>query len=113
MMNSTEHPLGMLNNKKYRDYSIKNLNLKYPDVLVSFLTDNMDIANRYNENIYFSVPNSIEKESVQILRNNAGSLSIVPNSFLYSEIFIQSSSKQSISFINDKLEKLSEILDSY
>ena len=112
MMNSTEHPLGMLNNKKYRDYSIKNLNLKYPDVLVSFLTDNMDIANRYNGNIYFSVPNSIEKESVQILRNNAGSFSIVLNSFLYSEIFIQSSSKQSISFINDKLEKLSEILNS-
>ena len=111
-MNSTEHPLGMLNNKKYRDYSIKNLNSKYPDVLVSFLTDNMDIANRYNGNIYFSVPNSMEKESVQILRNNAGSLSIVPNSFLYSEIFIQSSSKQSISFIDDKLEKLSEILDS-
>ena len=45
MMNSTEHPLGMLNNKKYRDYSIKNLNSKYPDILVSFLTNNMDIAN--------------------------------------------------------------------
>ena len=111
-MNSTEHPLGMLNNKKYRDYSIKNLNSKYPDELVSFLTDNIDIANRYNGTIYFSVPNSMEKESVQILRNNAVSLSIVPNSFLYSEIFIQSSSKQSISFIDDKLEKLSEILDS-
>ena len=111
-MNSTEHPLGMLNNKKYREYSIKNLNSKYPDILVSFLTDNMDIANRYNGNIYFSVPNSMEKESVQILRNNAGSLSIVPNSFLYSEIFIQSSSKQSIYFIDDKLEKLSEILDA-
>ena len=112
MINSTEHPLGMLNDKKYREYSIRNLNSKYPDILVSFLTDNMDIANRYNGNIYFSVPNSMEKESVQILRNNAGSLSIVPNSFLYSEIFIQSSSKQSISFIDDKLEKLSEILDS-
>ena len=112
MINSTEHPLGMLNNKKYRDYSIKNLNSKYPDILVSFLTDNMDIANRYNGNINFSVPNSMKKESVKILRNNAGSLSIVPNSFLYSEIFIQSSSKQSISFIDDKLEKLSEILDS-
>ena len=112
MMNSTEHPLGMLNNKKYREYSIKNLNLKYPDILVSFLTDNMDIANRYNGNINFSVPNSMKKESVQILRNDTGSLSIVPNSFLYSEIFIQSSSKQSISFIDDKLEKLSEILDS-
>ena len=88
-MNSTEHPLGMLNNKKYREYSIKNLNSKYPDILVSFLTDNMDIANRYDGNINFSVPNSMKKESVQILRNNAGSLSIVLNSFLYSEIFIQ------------------------
>ena len=112
MMNSTEHPLGMLNNKKYRDYSIKNLNLKYPDILVSFLTDNMDIANRYNGNIYFSVPNSIEKESVQILRHNTENLSIVPNSFLSSEIFIQSVNKESISFIENKLEKLSEILDS-
>ena len=112
MINSTEHPLGMLNNKKYREYSIKNLNSKYPDILVSFLTDNMDIANRYNGNINFSVPNSMKKESVQIMRNNTEELSIVPNSFLYSEIFIQSSSKQSISFIDDKLEKLSEILDS-
>ena len=112
MMNSTEHPLGMLNNKKYRDYSIENLNSKYPDILVSFLTDNMDIANRYAGSVYFSLANSIEKESVPILRNNAGSLSIVPNSFLYSEIFIQSSSKQSICSIDDKLEKLSEILDS-
>ena len=111
-MNSTEHPLGMLNDKKYRDYSIRNLNSTYPDVLVSFLTNDMDIANRYNGNVNFSVPNSMEKESVQILRHNAGSLSIVPNSFLYSEIFIQSSSKQSIFFIDDKLEKLSEILDS-
>ena len=111
-MNSTEHPLGMLNNKKYREYSIKNLNSKYPDILVSFLTDNMDIANRYDGKVNFLTPNSMKKESVQILRNNAGSLSIVPNSFLYSEIFIQSSSKQSISFIDDKLEKLSEILDS-
>ena len=111
-MNSTEHPLGMLNNKKYRDYSIKNLNSKYPDILVSFLTDNMDIANRYAGNIYFSVPNSMEKKSVQISRNNAGSLSILPNSFLYSEIFIQSLNKKSISFIDNKLEKLSKILDS-
>ena len=113
MMNSNiEHPLEMLNDKKYREHSIENLNSKYPDILVSFLTDNMDIANRYNGNVNFSTPNSMKKESVQILRNNAGSLSIVPNSFLYSEIFIQSSSKQSISFIDDKLEKLSEILDS-
>ena len=112
MNSNIKHPLEMLNNKKYRDYSIKNLNSKYPDILVSFLTDNMDIANRYDGNVNFSTPNSMKKESVQILRNNAGSLSIVPNSFLYSEIFIQSSSKQSISFIDDKLEKLSEILDS-
>ena len=111
-MNSTEHPLGMLNNKKYRDYSIKNLNSKYPDILVSFLTDNMDIANRYNGNINFSVPNSMKKESVQILRNSVKNLSITLNSFLYSEIFIQSSNKKSISFIEDKLKKLSKILDS-
>ena len=112
MNSNIKHPLEMLNEKKYRDYSIKNLNSKYPDILVSFLTDNMGIANRYNGSVNFSTPNSMKKESVQILRNNAGSLSIVPNSFLYSEIFIQSSSKQSISFIDDKLEKLSEILDS-
>ena len=112
MNSNIKHPLEMLNDKKYREHSIKNLNSKYPDILVSFLTDNMDIANRYNGNVNFSTPNSMKKESVQILRNNAGSLSIVPNSFLYSEIFIQSSSKQSISFIDDKLEKLSEILDS-
>ena len=112
MNSNTKHPLEMLNEKKYRDYSIKNLNSKYPDILVSFLTDDMDIASRYDGNVNFSVPNSMKKESVQILRNNAGILSIVPNSFLYSEIFIQSSSKQSISFIDDKLEKLSEILDS-
>ena len=112
MMNSTEHPLGMLNNKKYRDYSIKNLNSKYPDILVSFLTDNMDIANRYDGNVNFSTPNSINKESVQILRNNAEELSIELNSFLDSKIFIQSLNKESISFIDDKLEKLSEILDS-
>ena len=111
-MNSTEHPLEMLNNKKYRDYSIRNLNLKYPDILVSFLTDNMDIANRYNGNIYFSVPNSIEKESVRIFRHNTEELIIELNSFFDSKIFIQSSSKQSIYFIDDKLEKLSEILDS-
>ena len=111
-MNSTEHPLEMLNSKKYREHSIKNLNSTYPDILVSFLTDNMDIANRYAGNIYFSVPNSMEKKSVQISRNNAGSLSILPNSFLYSEIFIQSLNKKSISFIDNKLEKLSKILDS-
>ena len=52
-MNSTEHPLGMLNNKKYRESSIKNLNSKYPNILVSFLTDNMDIANRYDGNVNF------------------------------------------------------------
>ena len=102
----------MLNDKKYREHSIENLNLKYPGTLVSFLTDNMDIANRYNGNVNFSVPNSINKESVQILRNNAGSLSIVLNSFWSSEISIQSSNKESICFIDDKLEKLSEILDS-
>ena len=111
-MNSTEHPLGMLNNKKYREHSIRNLNSKYPDILVSFLTDNMDIANRYDGNVNFSTPNSMKKESVQILRNNTENLSIVLNSFLYSEIFIQSSSKQSVYFIDDKLGKLSEILDS-
>ena len=112
-MNSTEHPLGMLNNKKYREHSIRNLNSKYPDILVSFLTDNMDIASRYyNGNVYFSVPNSIEKESIQILRNNTKELSIELNSFFDSKIFIQSSNKESISFIDDKLEKLSEILDS-
>ena len=112
MMNSTEHPLGMLNNKKYREHSIKNLNSKYPDILVSFLTDNMDIANRHDGMVNFSTPNSINKESVQILRNSVKNLSITLNSFLYSEIFIQSSNKKSISFIDDKLEKLSEILDS-
>lgn len=113
MMNSTEHPLGMLNNKKYRDYSIKNLNSKYPDILVSFLTDNMDIANRYAGNVNFSVPNSMKKESVQIMRNNTEELSIGLNSFWSSTIFIQSSNKESISFIEDKLKKLSKILDSY
>ena len=112
MINSTEHPLGMLNDKKYRDYSIKNLNLKYPGTLVSFLTDNMDIAHRYDGKVNFSVPNSMEKKSVQILRNNTENLSIVPNSFFYSEIFIQSSNRESIYLIYDKLEKLSEILDS-
>ena len=112
MMNIAEHPLEMLNEKKYRDYSIKNLNSKYPDILVSFLTDNMDIANRYNGSVNFSVPNSIKKESVKILRNNTEELSIELNSFWSSKIFIQSVNKQSISFIDDKLEKLSEILDS-
>ena len=111
-MNSTEHPLEMLNDKKYIESSIKNLNSTYPDILVSFLTDNMDIANRYAGNIHFSVPNSMKKESVQIMRNNTEELSIGLNSFWSSTIFIQSSSKQSISFIDDKLEKLSEILDS-
>ena len=112
MMNSTEHPLGMLNEKKYIESSIKNLNSTYPDILVSFLTDNMDIASRYNGNVNFSVPNSMKKESVQILRHNTELLSIVPSSFFYYEIFIQSSNKESISFIDNKLEKLSEILDS-
>ena len=112
MMNSTEHPLGMLNNKKYREHSIKNLNSKYPDILVSFLTDNMDIANRDNGNINFSVPNKMKKESVKILRNNTELLSIVLNDYWSSDIFIQSVNKESISFIDDRLEKLSEILDS-
>ena len=112
MINSTEHPLEMLNDKKYREYSIKNLNSKYPDALVRFLTDNMDIANRYAGSVYFSVANSTEKESVKILRNDTENFSIVLNNYWSSEIFIQSSSKQSISFIDDKLEKLSEILDS-
>ena len=111
-MNSTEHPLEMLNDKKYRDYSIKNLNSKYPDTLVRFLTDNMDIANRYDGSVYFSVANSTEKESVQILRHNTEELSIRLNIFWSYTIFIQSSNKESISFIDDKLEKLSEILDS-
>lgn len=113
MNSNIKHPLEMLNEKKYRDYSIKNLNSKYPDILVSFLTDNMDIANRYNGNVNFSTPNSINKESVNILRNNPELLSIelyrLP---LSPDIFIQSSNKESISFIDDKLEKLSEILDS-
>ena len=112
MINSTEHPLGMLNEKKYRDYSIRNLNSKYPDLFVSFLTDNMGIANRYNGNINFSVPNSMKKESVNILRSNPEELSIGIKSYWSSEIFIQSSSKESICSIDDKLEKLSEILDS-
>ena len=112
MINSTKHPLGMLNNKKYREYSIKNLNSKYPGIFVSFLTDNMDIANRYAGSVNFSVPNSIKKKSVQILRNNAKDLIIELKIFFDSKIFIQSSSKQSISFIDDKLKKLSEILDS-
>ena len=112
MINSTEHPLGMLNEKKYRDYSIRNLNSKYPDLFVSFLTDNMDIANRYAGSVNFSVPNSIKKESVKILRNNTEELSIELNSFWSSKIFIQSLNKESICFIDDKLEKLSEILDS-
>ena len=112
MNSNIKHPLEMLNEKKYREYSIRNLNSKHPDILVSFLTDNMDIANRYNGNINFSVPNSMKKESVSILRNNIENLSIGLNSFWSSEIFIQSSSKQSISFIDDKLEKLSEILVS-
>ena len=112
MNSNIKHPLEMLNEKKYRDYSIKNLNSKYPDILVSFLTDNMDIANRYNGNINFSVPNSMKKESVQIMRNNTEELSIELNSFWSYKIFIQSSNKESIYLIDDKLEKLSEILDS-
>ena len=112
MINSTKHPLEMLNNKKYRDYSIKNLNSKYPDILVSFLTSNMDIANRYDGNVNFSTPNSMQKESVQIFRHNTEELSIELNSYLDSKIFIQSLNKESICFIDDKLEKLSEILDS-
>ena len=111
-MNSTEHPLEMLNEKKYREHSIKNLNSKYPDLFVSFLTDNMDIANRYDGNVNFSRPNSINKESVQILRHNTEELSIELNSFGSSKIFIQSVNKESICFIDDKLKKLSEILDS-
>ena len=109
---NTKHPLEMLNDKKYRDYSIRNLNSKYPDILVSFLTDNMDIANRYNGNVNFSVPNSMEKDSVQILRHNPENLSIKMNNYWSSDIFIQSSNKESITFIDDKLKKLSEILDS-
>ena len=112
MNSNIKHPLEMLNDKKYRESSIRNLNSKYPDRLVRFLTDNMDIANRYDGSVYFSVANSTEKESVQISRNDTKELSIELNSFFDSKIFIQSSSKQSISFINDKLEKLSEILDS-
>ena len=112
MNSNIKHPLEMLNEKKYRDYSIKNLNSTYPDILVSFLTDNMDIAKRYNGNINFSVPNKMKKETVQILRNDTENFSIGLNSFWSSTIFIQSSNKQSISFIDDKLEKLSEILDS-
>ena len=112
MNSNIKHPLEMLNEKKYRDYSIKNLNSKYPDIFVRFLTDNMDIANRYNGNVNFSVPNSMKKESVQILRNDTENFSIELNSFFDSKIYIQSSNKESISFIDNKLEKLSEILDS-
>ena len=112
MNSNIKHPLEMLNEKKYRESSIKNLNSKYPDILVSFLTDNMDIASRYNGNVNFSVPNSMKKESVQILRNDTENFSIGLNSFWSSTIFIQSSNKESISFIDDKLEKLSEMLDS-
>ena len=112
MNSNIKHPLEMLNEKKYRDYSIKNLNSKYPDILVSFLTDNMDIASRYDGNVNFSTPNSINKESVQIYRHNTEELIIELNSYWNSDIFIQSSNKESISFIDNKLEKLSEILDS-
>ena len=111
-MNSTKHPLEMLNEKKYREHSIRFQNLTYPDILVSFLTSNMDIANRYDGNVNFSTPNSMQKESVKIFRHNTEELIIELNSFWSSNVFIQSSSKQSISFIDDKLEKLSEILDS-
>ena len=112
MNSNIKHPLEMLNEKKYRDYSIKNLNSKYPDILVSFLTDDMDIASRYDGNVNFSTPNSINKESVQIYRHNTEELIIELNSFFDSKIYIQSSNKESISFIDNKLEKLSEILDS-
>ena len=112
MNSNIKHPLEMLNEKKYIESSIKNLNSTYPDILVSFLTDNMDIASRYNGNVNFSVPNSMKKESVQIMRHNTEELSIGLNSFWSSTIFIQSSNKESISFIDNKLEKLSEILDS-
>ena len=112
MMNSTEHPLGMLNNKKYREHSIKNLNSKYPGILASFLTENMEIANRYDGNVNFLLPNSMHKESVQIFRHNTEELSIELNSFFDSKIFIQSLNEESISFIYDKLSELSEILDS-
>ena len=112
MNSNIKHPLEMLNEKKYRDYSIKNLNSKYPDILVSFLTDDMDIANRDNGTINFSVPNSMKKESVQIFSHNTEELIIGINSYRSPEIFIQSVNKESISFIDDKLEKLSEILDS-
>ena len=112
MNSNIKHPLEMLNDKKYKEYSIKNLNSKYPDILVSFLTSNMDIANRYDGNVNFSTPNSMQKESVQIFRHNTEELIIELNSFFDSKISIQSSNKESISFIDDKLEKLSEILDS-
>ena len=112
MNSNIKHPLEMLNNKKYREYSIKNLNLKYPDILVSFLTDNMDIANRYDGMVNFSTSNSMQKESVQIFRNNTEELIIELNSFFDSKIFIQSLNIKSISFIDNKLEKLSKILDS-
>ena len=112
MNSNIKHPLEMLNDKKYREYSIKNLNLKYPDILVSFLTSNMDIANRYDGNVNFSTPNSMQKESVQIFRHNTEELIIELNSFFDSKISIQSSNKESICFIDYKLEKLSEILDS-
>ncbi len=112
MNSNIKHSLEMLNDKKYREHSIKNLNSKYPDILVSFLTDNMDIASRYDGNVNFSTPKSINKESVQIFRHNTEELIIELNSFFDSKIFIQSVNKESISFIDDKLEKLSEILDS-
>ena len=54
----------------------------------------------------------MKKESVKILRNNTELLSIVLNNYWSSDIFIQSSNKESISLIDDKLEKLSEILNS-
>ena len=54
----------------------------------------------------------MEKESVQMFRHNTEELIIELNSFFDSKIYIQSSNKESISFIDNKLEKLSEILDS-
>ena len=94
MNSNIKHPLEMLNDKKYREHSIKNLNSKYPDILVSFLTNNMNIANRYDGNVNFSTPNSINKESVQILRHNTEELSIKLNNFWSSKIFIQSLNKE-------------------
>ncbi len=45
-------------------------------------------------------------------KHNTEEFIIELNSFFYSKIFIQTVNKESISFIDDKLEKLSKILDS-